>query len=124
MSRCTWTSWVERQAILFGGDGVLAGLQADLDVLPLLVRLGLELPAAHLDVRDRDLGSFDRLVIRIDDLPFDLPALCRRRDGDPRQAEGQRTSHEGPADGGARHNSSIRIRIAGLVYNDPPRRCG
>ena len=51
-------------------------------------------------------------------LPLICPLCANAGAATHARPKARAQDRDGPADGGARHESSIRIRIAGLVYND------
>ena len=74
-------------AILRGGDRPTAGLEADLDVLTLLVGRDLEAAGAAVLGLEDDRGPFDDLVGRVDDLALDHARRLGERRGRPRPPE-------------------------------------
>jgi hypothetical protein len=93
------------QRVLGHRDPVLAGIQTDLDVLPVLVGLDRHGLGAPIEVLDRDHSPFDNGAVG-GDLALDLTALCERWSRATGQGEGQGINRGGPADGDARHKSS------------------
>ncbi len=90
------------QAVLFGGDRVIAWGQSDLPPLTLGIA-----PRFHLSVRfDRkhgDLGVADRLVLAVDDFPLELSRLSDGRYRPHGQQEHERARHDGASDAQTLH---------------------